>query len=415
VSPLFAIILLLLTLSLSFLKEKKGFLVIKHKQNAALTGDLTEFRNVNREKQVLQEGETRKRQNLIIVAHGRSGSTFLGNIFNHHPNVFYLFEPYQTVERLHGSVAPENKEYQEKAFQWMKGIFQCDFVTPDHVKDLEKYYRRKFAAKYNPLKSLALLSPPFCPHNATDSVWTRKSCPPLDQKTLEETCKTKYKLTVVKALISRMPGKSLKQLLTICDTRQFDCKFLFLVRDPRAIIPSSKATSFFKDDASLEGTRKFSQEICNTTEMNLNIIRLLPSGKKRRLLLLRYEDLVVNPLKKLPSLLKFAGMTMDESATKWLDLASHRPESKSEREAATWRQDSWEGAQRWRWKVGSDVISVIENRCYHVMSILGYKAVSGSHELQRNLTVRLLEDRYDAREWFEDVPNESLQDGNLEN
>jgi len=49
------------------------------------------------------------------------------------------------------------------------------------------------------------------------------------------------------------------------------------------------------------------------------------------------------------------------------------------------------------------------------MSILGYKAVSGSHELQKNLTVRLLEDRYDAREWFEDVPNESLQDGNLEN
>ena len=124
-----------------------------------------------------------------------------------------------------------------------------------------------------------------------------------------------------------MPGKSLKQLLTICDTNQFDCKFLFLVRDPRAIIPSSKATSLFADDTSLEGTRDFSQEICNTTEMNLNIIRSLPSVEKRQLLLLRYEDLAVDPLKKLPSLLKFAGVPMDESATKWLDLASHRPES----------------------------------------------------------------------------------------
>lgn len=37
----------------------------------------------------------KKRQNLIIVAHGRSGSTFLGNIFNNHPSVFYLFEPYK--------------------------------------------------------------------------------------------------------------------------------------------------------------------------------------------------------------------------------------------------------------------------------------------------------------------------------
>ena len=98
------------------------------------------------------------------------------------------------------------------------------------------------------------------------------------------------------------------------------CKYVpgyFLVRDLRAIIPSSKATSLFADDASLEGTRDFSQEICNTMEMNLNIIRSLPSVEKRQLLLLRYEDLAVDPLKKLPSLLKFAGVPMDESATKW--------------------------------------------------------------------------------------------------
>ena len=402
--PLSVIVLMLLTLGLLFPKEKEGaFSVIKHKQNAAFNIDLTE----SRDSKVFQEGETRKkRQNLIIVAHGRSGSTFLGNIFNHHPNVFYLFEPYQTVERLHGSVAPENQEYQEKAFQWMKSVFRCDFVTSDHVKDLEEYYRRKYAANYNPLKSLALLSPPFCPYNATDLRWKVGSCPPLDQKTLEETCKTKYSITVVKALFNRMPSKSLKQLLTICDTHQFDCKFLFLVRDPRAIIPSSNANSFFKDDTSLEGTRDFSQEICRTTEMNLNIIRFLPSVEKRRFLLLRYEDLAVDPLIKLQSLLKFAGLPMDETAATWLDLASHRPESESERKAATWRQDSWEGAQRWRWKVRPRVISVIEDHCNRVMSVLGYKAVGGSHELQKNLTVRLLQDRYDALEWFEDASNE---------
>ena len=49
------------------------------------------------------------------------------------------------------------------------------------------------------------------------------------------------------------------------------------------------------------------------------------------------------------------------------------------------------------------------------MSVLGYKAVGGLHELQKNLTFRLLEDRYDALEWFEDAPNEYLQDGNLKN
>ena len=112
-------------------------------------------------------------------------------------------------------------------------------------------------------------------------------------------------------------------------------------------------------------------------------------------MMLRYEDLAENPLKTLQSLLTFAGLPMDKSLREWLDLASHLPETKSERKAARWRQDSWEGAQRWRWKVGSDVINVIESYCSHVMGVLGYKSVSGSQLLRKNLTVRLLEGKYD--------------------
>lgn len=120
-------------------------------------------------------------------------------------------------------------------------------------------------------------------------------------------------------------------------------------------------------------------------------------------MLLRYEDLAKDTLKALLGLFKFAGLPMDESLTKWLDLASHFPESKSERAAATWRQDSWEGAQRWRWNVASDVIDVIENHCSHVMNLLGYKAVNGSSKMQKDLDVGLLEEKYDALKWFVDA------------
>ena len=402
---LFPIALLMFKMSvLIFEGLKNEPYVTKHEQTDALKVNLAQPRNVYGEKQRLLDGDVKKRQNLIIVAHGRSGSTFIGNIFNHHPNVFYLFEPYQTVERLHGEVAPENSEYQAKAFQWMKGALNCDFVSPQHVKDLETYYRKKYSASYNPLKSISLLSPPFCPYNATDPLWKAENCPQLDQTTVERTCKAKYSVTVMKALMARMPEKSVKQLIELCNTNQFDCKIIFLVRDPRGIIPSSRAVKFYKDkDAFLDGTRKFSQDICNTTEANLNIIRSLPEEVKKRLMLLRYEDLAKDPLKALPGLLKFAGLPMDESLTKWLDLASHFPESKSERAAATWRQDSWEGAQRWRWKVGSDVIDIIENHCSHVMNLLGYKAVNGSSKIQKDLDVGLLEDKYDALKWFVDA------------
>lgn len=381
--------------------------IIKQNQNAfEFKGELKVQAPKLHEEEELQlraGGADKKRLNLIIVAHGRSGSTFLGNIFNHHPSVFYLFEPYQTVERLLGAQAPYSQNYQEIAYRWMQGVFQCNFVSPAHVDDLQSYYRHKYPENYNPMKSLTLLSPPFCPFNATDPRWTLESCPPLDQKTMEETCKNKYSTTVVKVLISRMPEQNLKQLIEICETAdQFECKFLFLIRDPRGIIPSSRAVGFYGDEdrKALNGTQSFSQKICSATEINLNIVRSLGSLEKSRFMLLRYEDLGANPLETLPSLLKFAGLPMDENLKKWLYLASHLPETESEQKAARWRQDSREGAERWRWKVGPKTIAVIEHYCKRVMIALGYKSVNGLRRIQRNLTISLLEDKYEALQWF---------------
>ena len=114
--------------------------------------------------------------------------------------------------------------------------------------------------------------------------------------------------------------------------------------------------------------------------------------KRKSIYVAALQSLAANPLKMLPKLLDFAGLPMDESLTKWLYLASHLPETESEQKAARWRQDSQEGAERWRWKVKSSVISVIEHYRKDLMATLGYKPVHGSDKLQRNLTVSLLED-----------------------
>ena len=310
--------------------------------------------------------ERTKRQNLIIIAHGRSGSSFTGNIFNHHPSVFYLFEPYQTVERLHGGVAPFNSDYQGKSFEWMQGVFQCKFVSPKHANDLHHYYR-KVTRNYprDEQASIALSSPPFCRYNVSDPRWNIQDCPgAFDQKTLEEVCEKNYSMTVVKALMVRMPNNSIEQLINVCDSsNEFECKLLFLVRDPRGIIPSSKAVNFFRetDRTGLSKTRMFSYHNCRQTELNLDIIRKLPLRWRKRIKILRYEDLAANPSKLLPGLLAFAGLPMDESLSDWLYLASHKPKTESERKAAKWRQDSFEGADRWRWKVSPYEINIIEN------------------------------------------------------
>ena len=356
-----------------------------------------------------REGSSNKsnrRQNLIIVAHGRSGSSFTGTIFNHHPSVFYLFEPYQTVERLHGSVDPFNKEYQAKSWEWIRDVLQCKFVSPKHAADLQHYYRyvmRREARETQP--SIALSSPPFCRYETSDPRWNlRDACPdPFEQKMLEEVCATKYKMTVIKVLMGRMPNTTIEQLISICDSSsEFDCKVIFLVRDPREIIPSSKAVHFYRDKEGigLSGTRKFAYENCKTTEINLRIIKSLPVRWKRRIKIFRYEDLALRPLKLLPSLLEFAGLPMDDSLRKWLFLASHRGKTESEQNAAPWRQDSAEGVSRWRLKVGPYEMSLIEHYCKNIMKQLGYKPLDLSYEAQRDLNVSLLEDDFEALRWL---------------
>jgi len=94
----------------------------------------------SRKRSSIEGTESKRRQHLIIVAHGRSGSSFRGNIFNHHPSVFYLFEPYQTAERLHGKLEPFDKDYEKNSFEWMQGILQCKFLSSAHANDLQHYY-----------------------------------------------------------------------------------------------------------------------------------------------------------------------------------------------------------------------------------------------------------------------------------
>ena len=373
---------------------------------SAVASQIKELEKIqNVQKQVVVD-EGKRRQNLIVVAHGRSGSSFTGNIFNYHPSVFYLFEPYQTVERLHGGVAPFNRDYQQKSFEWMQGVFRCKFVSPKHAKDIEHYYRTVTRSyPRDEQASIALSSPPFCRYNVTDPRWNIKDCPgSLDQKNLEEICEKKYSLTVVKALMVRMPNNSVEQLINVCDSSvEIDCKLLFVVRDPRGIVSSSRVANFYRetDKNGLTGTKKFAYENCRQTEFNLNITKQLAPKWRNKVKILRFEDLSVNPSKILPALLQFAGLPIDKAVSNWLYLASHKPETESEQKAAKWRQDSAERANRWRFRASPDEISIAERYCGRLMKVLGYKPLGNSFELQKNLSVALYDDNFEAIRWFE--------------
>ena len=262
---------------------------------------------VKNEEKHLEKGV---KKSLIIVSHGRSGSSLVGDIFYRHPSVFYIYEPLRTVMRVFNRLKRNDinsvPSYWDLAKEFLDAALRCTI--------LKRYPR--FLPKNHPRVSQAIASPPLCPHKPSDLKWKPNLCPPMTKESLASTCWKNYDLTVLKVLISRIPENTIKIILNACTSRDIDCKVVFLVRDPRGVVPSSKSVGFFRDtvgDTATGGTRLYSYWRCKETEEKLGIIRKLHDSLRDRIKLQRYEDLALNPLKALTGLYEFAGLSELES------------------------------------------------------------------------------------------------------
>ena len=339
------------------------------------------------------------RRNLIIIAHGRSGSSLTGDIFNQHPDVFYMYEPLQTAERTRKNF---KLDYNSLVQKFLTNILHCDFSEPIFLADIDNYYRRTL----HPRISQAIASPPLCPYNMSDARWDFKLCPKMTKETLGNACKNDYKLTVIKILMKRMVDKSLGKTFSACDSQDINCKIVLLIRDPRAVIPSSLSVNFYKEEggAAKLGTRMFSYRLCKETEESLHFLKNLPDLMRRQVQVLRYEDLARNPLAEMRRLYKFAGLSVLKRITTWLNESTHPTKNRSNMKikgspAAFTVDDAQAAINRWRWKVHPYEISIIEHYCKHVMQLMGYRPVDTSHELQANISIPLVIDDYEAKNW----------------
>lgn len=358
-------------------------------------GDLKELRATN---------ENGKRT-LIIVSHGRSGSSLMGDIFNHHPSVFYMYEPFQTVDRVirrRTRSGIDEVNHRDLAKEFLNGMLRCKFENQLFLNDIEIYYRKQ----KHPRVSQAIASPPLCPYEPSDTRWDPKLCPPMTSESLGSACKT-YNLTVLKVLQSRIPENNIRIILDACSRPDVDCKILFLVRDPRAVIPSSRSTGFFQEaagDFGKRGTRLYSYWRCKETEDNLEIIKRLPDSLRRQIKLQRYEDLAFDPLKALSILYKFAGLNELESVREWLNVTTRQTRNDCNEmdgvQATCTKDDAWVAANRWRWKVHPQEINIIEKYCKEAMRLLGYTAVDNSYELLMNQSIPLFSQDYEAKNCF---------------
>ncbi|XP_031569286.1 carbohydrate sulfotransferase 5-like [Actinia tenebrosa] len=329
------------------------------------------------------QNEQGKQTNLMIISQGRSGSSFIGQIFNHHPDVFYIYEPLHTLERVDNFdnfIGNNTSEYNQRASMILEEIFNCSFRKSPYLDYLSRpgHFR---------LSSRVLRSPPFCTREAENTtakeVFEKQLCSYLEPVLLNQVCK-KYSVTVMKVLEHRLIGRTLESLKPLLEMEEYDNKILYLVRDPRAVISSMYQAGWIasigKDGQLIPYqpiSRRFHwyvQRICHQMETNVKFVKHPPYWSKKRLFLLRYEDLITNPENITKDMFEFIDLGEATGIKEWVydHMNAHNTTLGGTEETYATKKNASLTLKKWRLEASREMVKVVEKHCKTVMDLLSY-------------------------------------------
>ncbi|XP_028394158.1 carbohydrate sulfotransferase 1-like [Dendronephthya gigantea] len=323
-------------------------------------------------------GNSKTRANVIIVAYHRSGSSFLGEMFNRDPNAFYIFEPIHTIDAVLDARRRFPILYDTLIRSLLDTIFKCDFrKDPLFVNTLTSSSFR--------LKSQALTSKGLCDPRATSK--KMHLCRRINATFLTNVCSSRPH-TVIKTI--RMAHW--ENIDFLVDTSPTPFKVIHLVRDPRGIIasrvawlldrfPRNVSNTSRKEaairNALLKYVRIMSQNLCQQMANDINDWTKR-AKKGEHYAMVRYEDISGQPLTIYKKISKFVGGNTSESVIGWLKINT---KSSSNSDYYSTTRNSSAVPHLWRRRLTMPMIDEIQNNCAGVMGILGYKIVHEEKEL----------------------------------
>ena len=329
---------------------------------------------------VVKTNRTKTRLNVILLTHMSSGSTIVGNMFNLHPDVFYIYEPLNTLRRdidkneWRALQKPSSDAYRQDFSTLLRDLFTCGF-------DEERTIELAFPKLTRELNAW---------HSST----------PLNKESLKKACKAR-KITVTKIMQTRLPREGgIHELEQVCrsDPSKFDCFIIHLVRDPRAVLSSLISRRFFMEGpvANLFTQRPMSPEgikllkenaqmLCTLVLENLDHVYAEWSNWfKSRYLLIRYEDIISNLLKEVSDIYKYFGLPMVDIITNWIKGIPPPGRDTSRYLALVISRTDTATVEKWRFRENPSLVSLFEEACSPLMKSVGYLSVNGSENLQRD-------------------------------
>ncbi|TKS74012.1 Carbohydrate sulfotransferase 1 [Collichthys lucidus] len=306
----------------------------------------------------LPSSKANKRINILILATTRSGSSFVGQLFNQHPEVFYLFEPLYHVQLALLPRLAQSRNLAERrvmlgaARDLLRSLYHC------HLNSLESYIRPR-PANHSTDKlfrrgaSRSLCSPPVCeaplgPEGQNlvlaDEGECVRRCGPLNVSLAADACRTKRHAAIK------------------TKTREL-YSFLGLVLDHNV------------EDWIINNTRGSSD-----------------LSSRQKFTTVRDSAANAENWRKTRELYSFLGLVLDHNVEDWIINNTRGSSDLSSRQKFTTVRDSAANAENWRVKLSFDMVVYTQTVCQPLLDLLGYKTVFHSREL-RNLSHSLVEDR----------------------
>ncbi|XP_062853122.1 carbohydrate sulfotransferase 7 [Trichomycterus rosablanca] len=342
------------------------------------------------------EGVNRSQTKTHIYLHAtwRTGSSFLGELFNQHPDVFYLYEP---MWNMWQALYPGDAGSLQGAVRdMMNSLFRCDFsVLRLYAGSANISTSFIFGWKTNKV----ICSEPLCNAYKRHEVGLVQGelcgkCAHRDIKELERECK-KYPVVVIKDVrvldlsvlvpLVRDPTLNLQIIQLFRDPRAVHNSRLksklALVRESIQVLRSKKQTDKYKRllapgnrmnraESYVSGAMEL---ICDSWLSDMLLVSSAPSWLRRNYLQIKYEDLVHHPVNELHRLYRFANLTTSPALEKFVTNMTRGHGYSSDRPFLISSRDAKEAIYAWRERLNVEQVTQVEAYCSEVMHQLGYK------------------------------------------
>lgn len=336
----------------------------------------------------------RTRTHVYLHATWRTGSSFLGELFNQHPDVFYLYEPMWSMwQTLYPGDAGS---LQGAVRDMMNALFRCDFsVLRLYAGSANISTSFIFGWKTNKV----ICSQPLCAAYSKHQVGLVQGdvcakCAPRDIRELERECR-KYPVVVIKDVrvldlgvlvpLMRDPTLNLQIIQLFRDPRAVHNSRLkskqALVRESIQVLRSKKQSDKYKRLLS-PGNRVNRAEsyvsgamelICDYWLSDMLLVNGAPAWLKRNYLHIRYEDLVLHPIGELHRLYRFTNLNSSPELEKFVMNMTRGQGYSSDKPFLISARDAKEAIFAWRERLSVEQVNQVEAYCSEVMRHLGYQ------------------------------------------